>query len=161
MPSAKRQLEPASALPPVGRTDLQVLLGPAPLLDGEDPDTYQALFSHTRAAVEPNDAIEEFWLRDVVDLLWETLRLRRLKAALMRAAAHEGLAKVLTPLVPNFADRTELVRAWASKSAARVWRSSPIQARAFQGSARAPRSNDLRGSNGGQIRIKPTRESRG
>jgi hypothetical protein len=115
MPSAKRQLEPVTAPPPVGRADLHALLGPAPLLEGEDAGAYHALFSHIRAAVEPKDAIEEFWVRDIAELLWETLRLRRLKAALMRAAAHEGLAKLLTPLVPNIAERTELVRAWARK----------------------------------------------
>ncbi|WP_363349440.1 hypothetical protein [Methylocystis echinoides] len=57
MPSAKRQLEPASAPPSVGRGDLQSLLGAAPLLEGEDADAYHALYGHIRAAVEPNDAI--------------------------------------------------------------------------------------------------------
>jgi hypothetical protein len=111
MAVVKRQLAPADA----EGSDLQSLLGPAPILEGEDASAYEALRVQIRAAVEPKDIIEEFWVRDVVDLLWETLRLRRLKAALMHAAAHEGLDKVLTPLVPRFSERGDLVRAWASR----------------------------------------------
>ncbi len=55
-----------------------------------------------RSAVAPNDIIEEIWARDVLDLLWETLRLRRLKAKLMRAAAHERLDELLRPLTGIF-----------------------------------------------------------
>jgi hypothetical protein len=67
MPSAKRQLETASA-PSVGRGDLQALLGPAPLLEGEDADAYHALYGHIRAAVEPKDAIGEIWVPTWVGL---------------------------------------------------------------------------------------------
>jgi hypothetical protein len=35
------------------------------------------------------------WARDIVDLLWETVRLRRLRVKLMQAAAHEGLGRLL------------------------------------------------------------------
>ena len=54
----------------------------------------------------PSDILEQIWVRDVVDLTWETLRLRRLKAQFLTATAHEGLAMVLGPLlgamfVPN------------------------------------------------------------
>jgi hypothetical protein len=45
-----------------GRGDLQSLLGPAPLLEGEDADAYHALYGHIRAAVEPKDAIGEIWV---------------------------------------------------------------------------------------------------
>ena len=34
-------------------------------------------------------------MRDVVDLVWEALRLRRLKAQLLTATAYEGMALVL------------------------------------------------------------------
>jgi hypothetical protein len=61
------------------------------------------------------NAIEELWVRDIVDLLWESIRLRRLKAALMRANTHEGLAKLLAPLAPNLFEGNELVRAWFSR----------------------------------------------
>ncbi|CAJ0888777.1 hypothetical protein AMST5_03906 [freshwater sediment metagenome] len=38
------------------------------------------------------------WVRDIVDLLWDTLRYRRLKAKLMQSAACEGLQKLLQML---------------------------------------------------------------
>lgn len=115
MPAETRSVATAKQQPSESNRDLQSLLGPPPLLEGEDPTAYEELWRRMRSAVAPVDVIEEFWVRDYVDLLWETMRLRRLKAALMRAAAHEGLAKVLTPLVPNMLDRNDLVRAWASR----------------------------------------------
>ena len=45
----------------------------------------------------------------MLDLLWETMQLRRLKAKLMRAAAHEGLDKLLRPLTEIFGHQ-DLVR---------------------------------------------------
>jgi hypothetical protein len=66
--------EPPRAEPPP--TDLQSLFGPVPLLAGEDASAYEALKGQIRAAVAPKDVIEEIWVRDVLDLLWETMRLR-------------------------------------------------------------------------------------
>jgi hypothetical protein len=76
--------------------------GPAPLIPGEDPEAYKALQTRVAAAVAPKDVLEEIWVRDVVDLVWETLRLRRLKAAFLSSAAYEGLAIVLRPLKTDF-----------------------------------------------------------
>ncbi len=120
MPTVKRQLK--QNLPPARATqgELKSLLGPAPLIEGEDRGAYDALHREIHAAVSPKDAIEEIWVRDVVDLLWETLRLRRLKVTLMRADAHEGLAKILTPLVPNVFERNKLVSDWVRKDQAGV-----------------------------------------
>jgi len=73
--------------------------GPPPLVGGEDAAAYEALLARVAGAVAPVDVLEEMWVRDVVDLDWEAQRLRRLQAALLRVAAHEGLAVVLTPLL--------------------------------------------------------------
>jgi hypothetical protein len=51
------------------------------------------------AAIRPADILEEIWLRDFLDLAWETLRWRRLKAALVNGAAAQELADVLYPLI--------------------------------------------------------------
>jgi hypothetical protein len=96
---------------PEKETDLQSLLGPPPLLEGEDASTYHALKSRILSAVKPEDAIEGMWVRDILDLLWETVRLRRLKAKLMRATAHQGLQELLRPLVHN-SSLKELIRGW-------------------------------------------------
>jgi hypothetical protein len=89
-------------------------LGPAPLLEGEDANAYEALKGQIRSAVAPNDIIEEIWVRDVLDLLWETMRLRRLKAKLVRAAAHEGLNELLRPLTGIF-EHGDLINGWARR----------------------------------------------
>ena len=53
----------------------------------------------------------DIWVRDVVDLTWEALRLRRLIAALLTANAHVGLEVILRPLLDEGIG--ELVEAWA------------------------------------------------
>jgi hypothetical protein len=52
-------------------------------------------------------------VRDVVDLVWEAFRLRRLKSHLMTASAHEGMYKVLDVLDVRSCYRT--ARGWAAR----------------------------------------------
>ena len=89
-------------------------MGPPPLIDGEDGAAYEALYRRLGEAVAPRDALEEIWVRDIVDNLWETLRLRRIKSSLMRSSAHEGLERVITPLTELY-DRSALVHGWARR----------------------------------------------
>src|ERR1700682_5951683 len=81
-----------AALPPVP-------FGPAPLIEGEDAGAYDELLLRISAAVRPHDIFEVIWVRDIVDLVWEAFRLRRLKACLMTAGARKALARNLSPLV--------------------------------------------------------------
>ena len=110
MPSMKTEIVPTSAAVP----DLKTLLGPPPLLEGEDHAAYDALYERVRTAVEPSDALEEFWARDVVDLLWETLRLRRLKVNFMNADAHQSVVRLIHPYV-ELSECSELAQGWARK----------------------------------------------
>ena len=87
--------------------------GPPPLIAGEDAAAYEALCARVAGAVAPADVLEEMRVRDVVDLDWEAQRLRRLQAALLRAAAHEGLAVVLTPLL-GLSGAHDLAAQWAA-----------------------------------------------
>jgi hypothetical protein len=89
------------------------LLGALPLIGGEDAAAYDALLARVAGAVAPADVLEEIWVRDVVDLAWETLRLRRLKALLLTAAAPEGMVATLTPSIGAEAAR-ELAVPWAA-----------------------------------------------
>ena len=104
-------LTPASPPAPV-RTPCRALLGPRPLIDGEDGTDYDVILERMSADVAPVDFVEEIWVRNVVDLVWESIRLRHLKSQLLRAAAHEGLARVLTPL-RDWAGADRLSRKWA------------------------------------------------
>src|ERR687894_873153 len=81
--------------------DAQALLGRPPMLPGEDERAYAALLARVRYDVGPKDILEEFWARDVVDLLWETLRLRRMKASLVTVATRDALAEILAPIVDS------------------------------------------------------------
>ena len=90
------------------------LLGPPPVITGEDPDAFVELLDRVRADAKPNGIIEDILVRDFVDLLWDSRRLRRLKASLLQAAAHEGLEKVLEPLVGRF-DADSLAENWARR----------------------------------------------
>jgi hypothetical protein len=71
------------------------LFGPSPLLVGEDTAAYDELLARVSGAVKPADVLEEIWVRDVVDLVWETFRLRRLKVSLLNANAYRGLRGIL------------------------------------------------------------------
>ena len=73
-------------------------LGPPPLLDGESSADYADLLARVSAAVEPADILEQIFVRDVVDLTWEELRLRRLKAALLECSQHKGIRELGKPL---------------------------------------------------------------
>src|ERR1700730_11889833 len=104
-------LTPA-APPAPPRAPCRALLGPRPLIDGEDGTNYDVILERISADVAPVDFVEELWVRNVVDLVWESIRLRHLKSQLLRAAAHEGLARVLTPLL-DWSRANHLSGQWA------------------------------------------------
>jgi hypothetical protein len=93
------------------------LLGPPPLIEGEDAAAYGELLNRISAAVKPKDILEEIWVRDIVDLAWEALRWRRLKSNLLAASIHAGLKQVLDPLCGIF-EADQLAQSWARNEAA-------------------------------------------
>jgi hypothetical protein len=56
---------------------------------------YEALLTQVFASVRPADAIEEIWVRDVVDLTWDSQRLRRMKANILIIARKGALERLL------------------------------------------------------------------
>ena|SRR5271157_5852942 len=68
--------------------------GPPPLIEGEDQAAYDDFLASISAAVQPRDFLEKMWVRDVVDLSWETRRMRRLKASLLTSHPSRGLRQV-------------------------------------------------------------------
>jgi hypothetical protein len=73
------------------------LLRPPRLLPGEKAADYKALRDQILGDIQPKGPLETILVRDVVDLQWEIVRLRRLKAALLRAKALEGVREILAP----------------------------------------------------------------
>jgi hypothetical protein len=75
--------------------DRVIGIAPSPLLAGEAEADYRCIAERIIAVAQPRDAIEEFLTRDVIDLSWEILRLRRLKAGLLRASMGDGVRRVI------------------------------------------------------------------
>ena len=116
--------------------------GPPPLLEGEDSAAYDELLARVFAEEKPTGIVEEFWLRDVVDLTWEILRWRRLKISLVELAMTRALRGMLEPLMRRRAPKSEeatsfsllplpprptppedkLVRKWAARNPAAIKR---------------------------------------
>ncbi len=81
--------------------DTASLLGDPPLVRGESADSYDELLARFCGTLRPRDCLEEIWIRDVVDLVWETYRLRRLKAALMTDDARSEIGRILSDHHPQ------------------------------------------------------------
>jgi hypothetical protein len=88
--------------------------GPAPLFEGEDAAGYDDLLARVSGAIKPADIIEEIWIRDIVALTWEALRLRRARVALLAATRHDGVRRVLQPLCGN-SKANDLSEKWARR----------------------------------------------
>ena len=78
------------------------IFGPPQLLDGESREVYETLLARVTGTVNPKDVIEEIWVHDIVNLVWEILRLRRLRIALLSSSVGRGLQKL-------YYDRDEIV----------------------------------------------------
>lgn len=71
--------------------DLGGLFAKRPLVLGEVEADYDELLSRVTTAVKPTDTIETLWVKDVVDLMWEAQRYRRVKASLLMQAGRQAL----------------------------------------------------------------------
>jgi hypothetical protein len=91
------------------------LLGPPPLIAGENLVAYQELEQHVAATVKPKDTLEEIWVRDVVDLTWEILRMRRLKAGFLTSVQAQGVRQVLRDVLPHNDGPHALADDWAAR----------------------------------------------
>jgi hypothetical protein len=94
------------------------IFGPPPLLDGESQEVYDTLLARVTGTVNPKDIIEEIWVHDIVDLVWEILRLRRLRVALLSSSVGRGLHKL-------YHDRDDygmgsLIARWSAREPAAV-----------------------------------------
>jgi hypothetical protein len=114
MPQAPDVPSPAAAKLPATLD----FLGGAPLTLGDKTSAYDTLLARIFASVRPSDPLEEIWVRQVGDEVWEAVRNRRLKAALMTVCAHQGVAEVLDTLqVPKY---FELAKRWGAREPAAI-----------------------------------------
>jgi len=52
------------------------MLGPSPVIDGEDARLYDRLVEAVVSVLKPQDVLEWIWVRDIVDNQWELQRYR-------------------------------------------------------------------------------------
>ncbi len=109
------KLGPSTSKPNVIERVLAV--APSAVLPGENATEYQMLAERFVATAKPKDAIEEMLLRDVIDLTWEELRLRRMKGELLKASASRGVNAFLDEIGHSDGGvlyRRELSERWAA-----------------------------------------------
>jgi hypothetical protein len=58
-------------------------LGAPPLIPGESAGEYKKLVNAVTNTMKPADFMETIWTRDIVDLQWDIMRFRRIKADLI------------------------------------------------------------------------------
>lgn len=63
----------------------------------DDPFAYDTLRRRFVAQVRPRDIVEEVLVGDVVELVWEAVRLRRMRALELESLAYLGVADVVAP----------------------------------------------------------------
>ncbi|HEY1543179.1 MAG TPA: hypothetical protein VGG01_12280 [Xanthobacteraceae bacterium] len=88
-------------------------MAPPPLIRDDTAGPYAALFAHIIAEVKPRGIVEHIWVRDFVDLAFEVVRLRSLKADLLTAGANEGLRNVLRDIGAD--DYFGLAKRWYAR----------------------------------------------
>jgi hypothetical protein len=111
---------PVADLPIASTANLPLPLGfaPAPLTRDEAAAPYDALLGRMVETVRPASLVEEIWVREIVDLVWEIVRLRRHKAWVLNSSAGEGMRQVLLDL--DCRDAFDLAKAWFAQDPAAV-----------------------------------------
>ena len=98
------------------------LLPTAPLLITESRDEFNLIRDTLNDQIKPRGIIEQMYVEDIAYLVWEILRLRRSKAAIINSAFRDALTEVVAQLLRNpgqwkheLKDRAEkLAREWFS-----------------------------------------------
>ena len=86
------------------------LLGARPLIGSEDTAGYDELLARLCATLRPSDSLEEVWIRDLVDLVWDTFRLRRAKATMLSYRAAQEVRAMLI----DYPDGPKMAQMWAT-----------------------------------------------
>ena len=93
------------------------LFGLKPLLSAQEVDDYDALLAGITESLYPDDVIEEMWVRDLTDNLYEVHRLRRAKEALIHSALPKAMIGLLSS-IHGAQKAEELVKYWCTGSQA-------------------------------------------
>ena len=92
MPPKMPQIPASGALALISRPALTIT---------ESADDYDSLVKSLQQAINPHGVIEDMYVADISAVVWETLRLRRCKAALINMAFRAALKNLLIEFWKN------------------------------------------------------------
>ena len=93
--SKSNKAKPPAALPLPNVTDLS-FFGAPPLIPGEVASDYQQLLTAVINVMKPVDFLETMWTRDIVDLQWDIIRFRRIKADVITYYHRNNIAEAIS-----------------------------------------------------------------
>jgi hypothetical protein len=76
------------------------LLGPPPLMKGEDAARYWRLHAAIAHEIKPETALDKIYVREFTDKLWQQQRCKQGAASIVEGAYIEALASLLRPFYP-------------------------------------------------------------
>ena len=93
--SKANKAKPPAALPLPNVTDLS-FFGAPPLIPGEVASDYQQLLTAVIKVMKLVDVLESIWTRDIVDLQWDIIRFRRIKADVITYYHGNNIAEAIS-----------------------------------------------------------------
>jgi len=100
------------------------LIPTSPLLLTESKDEFDLIRDNLNDQIKPRGIIEQMYVEDIAYLVWEILRLRRSRAAIINFAFRDALTEVVTQLLRNPGERNYQLKG-NSEKLAREWFSDP------------------------------------
>ncbi len=89
-----------STAEPLIPDEMNSLFDQRPLIKGEQAEDYEQLLAGLIAEVDPKGMTEWVWVKDLADNIWESLRLRRIKATSITIGMQRAGRKLLVSLMP-------------------------------------------------------------
>jgi hypothetical protein len=93
----------------------------APLLSAESADAFASLRKALSHEIQPEGAIEQLYVDDFAALIWEILRLRRYKTAIINSSRLAALQGILMQLLYSGDFEFAYIHAQAAEKLARDW----------------------------------------
>ena len=81
--------------------DVATFIGNRPIVQGENPQQYDALFDRLAALITPADAIEWIWTKDIADAHWEARRARRFRDDILTLGRQGAMRRVAENLLQH------------------------------------------------------------
>ena len=81
--------------------DVAEFIGNRPIVQGENPQQYDALFGTLAALITPGDPIEWIWTKDIADAHWEARRARRFRDEILDLGRLDAMRRVAENLLQH------------------------------------------------------------